>query len=102
VVCILDERSALAVLGVIPFVSDLRLPEEDAADLDRQIPAVQPGPGSVDIAIIRLPHIANFDDFAPVAADAGVAVRYVSSPTALGQPHAVILPGTKSTIADLL
>jgi adenosylcobyric acid synthase len=99
---ILEERSALPVLGVMPFVSDMRLPEEDAADLDTPVPAVQPGPGSVDIAIIRLPHIANFDDFAPLAAEPGVAVRYVSSPTTLGQPHAVILPGTKSTIADLL
>src|SRR5437867_1127983 len=99
---ILEERSALPVLGVMPFVSNMRLPEEDAADLDTPVPAVQPGLGSVDIAIIRLPHIANFDDFAPLAAEPGVAVRYVSSPATLGQPHAVILPGTKSTVADLL
>ena len=99
---ILEERSALPVLGVIPFVPDLRLPEEDAADLDAPVTPVQPGHGSVDIAIIRLPHIANFDDFAPLAAEQGVAVRYVSSQATLGHPHAVILPGTKSTMADLL
>jgi adenosylcobyric acid synthase len=99
---ILEERSALPVLGVIPFVSDLRLPEEDAADLDTPVTPVQPEHGNVDIAVIRLPHIANFDDFAPLAAEQGVTVRYVSSPASLGNPHAVILPGTKSTIADLL
>jgi adenosylcobyric acid synthase len=98
----LEERSALPVLGVIPFVPDLRLPEEDAAVLDTPVTPVQPEPGNVDIAVIRLPHIANFDDFAPLAAEQGVTVRYVSSLATLGQPHAVILPGTKSTIADLL
>jgi adenosylcobyric acid synthase len=99
---ILEERSARPVLGVIPFVPDLRLPEEDAADLDALVTPVQPEHGNVDIAVIRLPHIANFDDFAPLAAEQGVTVRYVSSPVTLGRPHAVILPGTKSTIADLL
>jgi adenosylcobyric acid synthase len=99
---ILEERSTLPVLGVIPFVPDLRLPEEDAADLDTPVTPVQLEHGSIDIAVIRLPHIANFDDFAPLAAEQGVTVRYVSSLAALGQPHAVMLPGTKSTIADLL
>jgi adenosylcobyric acid synthase len=99
---ILEERSAVPVLGVIPFVPDLRLPEEDAATLDTPVTPVQLEPGSIDIAVIRLPHIANFDDFAPLAAEQGVTVRYVSSPATLGQPHAVILPGTKSTVADLL
>jgi len=101
-VCMLEERSRLPVFGVIPYLSDLQVPAEDAADLDVQSPTVPPGQGSIDIAVIRLPHIANFDDFAPLAAEQGVAVRYVSSQATLGQPHAVILPGTKSTIADLL
>jgi adenosylcobyric acid synthase len=99
---ILEERSARPVLGVIPFVPDLRLPEEDAADLDIPATLRQLEQGHVDIAVIRLPHIANFDDFAPLAAEQGVTVRYVSSPATLGRPHAVILPGTKSTVADLL
>jgi adenosylcobyric acid synthase len=99
---LLEERSTLPVLGVIPFVPDLRLPEEDAADLDTPVTPMQREHGSIDIAVIRLPHIANFDDFAPLAAEQGVTVRYVSSLAALGQPHAIILPGTKSTIADLL
>lgn len=101
-VCILEERSRRPVFGVLPYLPDLQVPAEDAAELDVRSPTAQPGQGSLDIAVIRLPHIANFDDFAPLAAEPGVAVRYVSSQATLGQPHAVILPGTKSTVADLL
>ncbi|MBM3224792.1 MAG: cobyric acid synthase, partial [Candidatus Tectomicrobia bacterium] len=92
---ILEERSALPVLGVLPFMPEVRLPEEDAADLDAVPASTLPPSPQVDIAVIRLPHIANFDDFAPLAAETGVRVRYVSSTATLGQPHAVILPGTK-------
>jgi adenosylcobyric acid synthase len=98
---ILHERSALPVLGVVPFIPDLDLPEEDAATLD-ELRAAPAEDGVIDIAVVRLPHIANFDDFAPLAAESGVRVRYVRSCPALGRPHAVIVPGTKSTVADLL
>lgn len=98
---LLEARSPVPVLGVLPFLADLYLPEEDAADLDllRQ-PPPQAGE-AIDIVVLRLPHIANFDDFAPLAREAGVRVRYVSSLAALGQPQALILPGTKSTMSDL-
>lgn len=99
---ILEARSALPVLGVIPFIPDLDIPEEDSATLDEARGVQARGTAQIDIAVIRLPRIANFDDFAPLAAEEGVGVRYVSSGATLGRPHAVILPGTKSTIADLL
>src|SRR5262249_39635987 len=99
---ILEERSARPVLGVIPFVPDLRLPEEDAAALDTSVAPLRPEQGNIDIAVIRLPHIANFDDLPPLASKRGITLRSVPSLATRGQPHAVILPGTKSTIADLL
>ena len=98
---ILQARSALPVLGVVPFMHDLQIPEEDAAPLDTIHAVGCRQASAVDIAVIQLPHIANFDDVAPLAAESGVRLRYVGSCTALGQPDAVILPGSKSTIADL-
>ncbi len=99
---ILEARGEIPVLGVIPFLTDIAIPEEDSATLDAEVSNHTGHMHDIDIAVIRLPRIANYDDFAPLAAETGVRLRYVSSPTALGTPHAVILPGTKSTIADLM
>lgn len=96
---ILAERGNRPVLGVVPFLPDLGLPEEDAVALDE--PGAASDPAALDIAVVRLPHIANFDDFDPLRAEPGVRLRYVASADALGRPAAVILPGTKSTAADL-
>ena len=97
---ILRERAGLPVVGVIPFVDRLSLPEEDAAELGVTA-ATASCPDTLDVAVIKLPRIANFDDFDPLRAEPGVRLRYVDSPEALGDPAAVVLPGTKSTADDL-
>jgi adenosylcobyric acid synthase len=56
----------------------------------------------VEIAIVRLPHIANFDEFAALANEPRVALRYVTRPDELRAPDLLILPGTKATIPDVL
>lgn len=94
---LLEERTGVRVRGVMPFIDDLQLPEEDAASLSQ--PAV--ADAIVDIAVIRLPHLANFDEFGPLATEPGVHVRFVSQPVELRAPDLVILPGTKATIPDL-
>jgi len=98
---ILKEKSKLPVLGVIPYLKDLNLPEEDAVALDGQRFAPPHDSGSIDIVVIHLPLISNFDDFDPFRNDPHVRVRYAAQASDVGQPDAIILPGTKSTMADL-
>ncbi len=100
-VTFLEQRGGIPVLGVVPWVPRLDLPEEDSVAIDG-VHALEPAAkAGLDIAVIRLPRIANFDDFDPLAGEPGTHVRYVDSPNRLGQPTAIILPGTKSTMADL-
>jgi len=94
---LLEERTGVPVVGVVPYLEDLALPEEDAASLHQRL-AVSP---KVEIAVIRLPHVANFDEFGPLSMEPGVDVRYVTQPEELRAPDLVILPGTKATIPDL-
>jgi cobyric acid synthase len=77
---ILEQRGGVPVLGVIPFIHDLRIAEEDAVALDAPTltrPLSLRRRGSLDIAVMRLPHISNFDDFDPLRAEAAVQVRFV-------------------------
>ncbi len=91
--------TGVPVLGVVPYLPDLRIAEEDAATLDDTQPSRSSAP--LDVAVVRLPRIANFDDIDPLAAEPDVRVRFVARPDALGRPDLIILPGTKATIADL-
>ncbi len=99
-VTILEERSGVPVLGVVPYMHDHGLPEEDAVEVEEGN-GDRPNSDGVVIAVIRLPRIANFDDFDPLTSEPGVSVRYVTRPEALDNADAVIIPGTKSTMADL-
>jgi adenosylcobyric acid synthase len=97
---ILEERGGVPVLGVVSHLPALAIPEEDAVALESSGRA-RSRRAALEVAVIQLPHIANFDDFDPLLGEPSVGLRYVQSPGALGSPHAVFLPGTKSTLADL-
>ena len=96
---ILEQRGGVPVLGVVPFVRDLRIADEDSVALDdrREVP----DPAALDVAVVRLPRISNFDDLDPLRAEPDVAVRFVERPEELGAPDLIVLPGTKTTVADL-
>lgn len=85
------------VLGVMPYM-DLDIDEEDSL-AERLLS--KKGRSVVDIAVIRLPHISNFTDFAPLERCHGVSLRYVRSTDEFGSPDLVIIPGTKTAIGDL-
>jgi adenosylcobyric acid synthase len=97
----LTRRTGLPVLGVLPFLPALRIADEDSLSLDsRRLRRVATA-GELDIAVVRLPRISNFDDFDPLDHEPGVALRFVETPHALAGADLVILPGSKSTAADL-
>jgi adenosylcobyric acid synthase len=94
----LEERSRLPVLGVVPWL-DVRLPAEDSLDLER---IVRPRPDApLEVAVIELGRISNFDELEPLTAEPAVSVRLVSRPEGLGLPDLIVLPGSKTTVADL-
>lgn len=93
----LEKRTGKPVLGVIPYFRGINIAQEDSVYLDERVN--QPTTQNLSIAIIRLPHISNYDDFDPL--ELGANVRYVNEPSELGNPDLIILPGTKSTMADL-
>ncbi len=95
-----EEMTGKPILGVISFDAELFVDEEDAIP-HHSSPIVNSHPSVVDVAIVQLPHIANFTDFSPLVSDPGVAVRYVRSPVQAGNPDLLILPGTKNTIGDM-
>ena len=98
---IITARTGLPCFGVIPYLpAALRLPQEDAFSLDNRPPRV--GGGDFRIAVPRLPHIANFDDFDPLLAEPAVTVDMVAPGRPLpGDADLVILPGSKATLSDL-
>lgn len=97
-----EDYTGRPIFGVVPFMENLGLPEEDSVgfkrgDLDR------PGPKqeTVEIAVIDLPHISNFTDFDPFYLEPDVHLRIVRSAAELNCPEVVVLPGSKNVIGDL-
>lgn len=95
-------RTGKRVFGVVPFSRDIRLPEEDALP-ERFTPGTirETGHG-VRIGVIALPHLSNFTDFDPLAAEPDVELSYVRDPSEIEALDCLIVPGTKSTAEDLV
>ncbi len=94
----LEEKTNIPVLGVVPY---LRVDVDDEDSLAPRL-THQEQHKALDVAVIRLPRISNFTDFSSLESHPAVGVRYVDRPERLGSPDLVVLPGTKSTMADLL
>ncbi|MEP6959173.1 MAG: cobyric acid synthase [Nitrospirota bacterium] len=96
----LEARTGLPVLGVVPFMRDLQLDQEDSLDLDRSR-SVQFKPDLINVAVVLLPRMSNFTDFNALAAETDVALRFSVLPEDLRGADVVIIPGSKNTLEDL-
>ena len=96
----IEDLTRIPVAGVLPYLTDVYVPEEDSPRMARVSDRGDAG-GTLDIAIVALPHMANFDEFDPLARRDGVRLRYVRQASEFGRPDLVIIPGSKTTVADL-
>lgn len=95
----LEERINIPVVGVIPWIEQM-FPAEDSLDLlERNKRKLN---HELRIVVIRIPRISNFTDFDPLESEPTVSVEYAELKDSLGHPDAVILPGSKTAIADLI
>ena len=96
----LKELTGVPVIGVLPYLTDIYVPEEDSP-AEARTSETGIDDDHVEIAIIGLPRIANFDEFDTLAHQAGVKLRYVRKTSEFGNPDLVIIPGSKVTAVDL-
>ena len=94
----LEKLAKKPVLGVIPFYRGITIAQEDSVYFDEEHESSISG--KLQVAVIYLPHISNFDDFDPLK-EHGCSVNYVDKPAQLKSADLIILPGTKTTISDL-
>lgn len=95
----LEKKTGIPVLGVLPYVEDHMIDGEDSLSLSNQFSNRKKG--NLDIAAIHLPFVSNYSDLEPFLYEEDVSIRWIKHPSEFGNPDAVIIPGTKSTINDL-
>ncbi|WP_110952935.1 cobyric acid synthase [Anaerosinus massiliensis] len=96
----LEEKTGKPVLGVIPYLEQLGIEDEDSVSLDdkRQVSK----DAALTVAVIRTPKISNFTDFDSLANETDVNLKYIQLGETIGNPDLIILPGSKNTTEDLL
>jgi adenosylcobyric acid synthase len=95
----LENKTGRPVLGVVPYFRDILLAQEDSVYLDER--QNKDSTADLDVAIVRIPRISNYDDFDALEED-GANIRYITRPDEMGSPDLIIIPGSKTTVPDLL
>jgi len=96
----IEAATGRPVIGVLPYVADLGLPEEDSLSLRNG--TMTRGDGTIRIVVVRLRYISNFTDFDPFLCESDVQLQYSVSPADIENADMVIIPGSKNTVKDLL
>ena len=94
----LEQETGIPVLGVMPWLNELFPPEDSLDLLERR---GRKGSAELEVAVLRLPSLSNFSDLDPLETEASVQLRWIQPGEPLGQPDAVIVPGSKQTLRDL-
>lgn len=95
----LEELCGIPVIGVVPYYKDIYIEEEDSLALATK--SVQAEQGKVNIAVVLLRHLSNFTDFNVLERDPRVHLFYTNNTDELAKADIILLPGSKSTLADL-
>ena len=96
----LEDLCGVPVLGVVPYYKDIYIDEEDSVALEqkrRQLIA-----GKLNVAVVLLRHISNYTDFDTLERHPRVNLFYTNNISDLEQADIIIVPGTKSTLDDLM
>jgi adenosylcobyric acid synthase len=99
----IEQRTGIPVVGVLPWCADINLPAEDSVALSKRSKAVSnlTGIKKIHIGVIKLPRISNFTDFDHFQNESDVVLSYIEVPEQLQGLDILIIPGSKTTIADL-
>lgn len=99
----IEEKTNKPVPGLVPYYKEFEIDTEDSASLDQAIKTGDRNTsGVINIAVLRVPHISNFTDIEALAQEPEVSVTWVDSPKSLFTYDAVILPGSKSVLYDMV
>jgi adenosylcobyric acid synthase len=97
----IEQKTGKQVLGVLPWYSHFRIDAEDSVEIEKPVHFKSLNPNLPAIAVLRLPHIANFTDFHALARIKGLQAVFIDSPEHLDRFSAIVIPGSKNTRKDL-
>lgn len=96
----LESYTGIPVLGVIPYLPSHDIEQEDSLGM-QAVQRIAEVENPIELVICRHPYISNFTDIEPFMNEPDVTIRWAETVEDIGQPDILLLPGTKSTIADL-
>lgn len=96
---LLEELCGIPVVGVVPYYKDIHIEEEDSVSL--QTKNLQATHGKVNVAVVLLRHMSNFTDFNVLERDPRIHLYYTNNTDEIEKADIILVPGSKSTIADL-